>query len=87
MIGGDYHAFAAHRTRGFAGHACRGPTPATGVEGAGDGGAIRTQASPDGTDWRETGVMPGGLPAWTSNELGCTPKNVWGYLCSPAAVI
>lgn len=50
---------------------------ATGVEGASDGGTIRTKASPDGIDWHETGALPGGLPAWISAELGFTPKNIW----------
>ncbi|KQN76418.1 arabinan endo-1,5-alpha-L-arabinosidase [Devosia sp. Leaf64] len=50
---------------------------ATGVEGASDGGQIRTKTSPDGVDWQETGALPGGMPAWVETELGFTPKNIW----------
>ena len=50
---------------------------ATGVEGASDGGTVRTKSSPDGIDWQETGALPGGLPAWIADELGYTPKNIW----------
>ena len=50
---------------------------ATGVEGASDGGTVRTKSSPDGIDWQETGALPGGLPAWIADELGYTPKNLW----------
>lgn len=50
---------------------------ATGVEGASDGGQVRTKSSPDGIDWQETGALPSGLPAWIAEELGYTPKNLW----------
>lgn len=50
---------------------------ATGVEGASDGGTVRTKSSPDGIDWQETGALPGGLPGWIADELGYTPKNLW----------
>ncbi|GHA25880.1 arabinan endo-1,5-alpha-L-arabinosidase [Devosia pacifica] len=50
---------------------------ATGVENAADSGTPRTKTSPDGTAWRETGALPGGLPGWVETELGYTPKNLW----------
>lgn len=50
---------------------------ATGVEGAADGGQVRTKASPDGLDWQETGALPGGQPAWIADELGYMPRNLW----------
>lgn len=50
---------------------------ATGVEGARDGGQIRTKTSPDGIDWQESGAIPGGMPAWITTEMGFTPKNIW----------
>lgn len=50
---------------------------ATGVEGASDGGTVRTKSSLDGIDWQETGALPGGLPGWIADELGYTPKNLW----------
>ena len=50
---------------------------ATGVEGAADGGAIRTKTSPDGISWTEAGAFPGGLAAWLKPELGYQPKNLW----------
>jgi arabinan endo-1,5-alpha-L-arabinosidase len=50
---------------------------ATGVEGASDGGTVRTKSSPNGIDWHETGALPGGLPEWISSELGYAPKNLW----------
>lgn len=50
---------------------------ATGVEGARDGGQIRTKSSPDGVDWHETGAIPGGMPAWVTAEFGYPPKNIW----------
>jgi arabinan endo-1,5-alpha-L-arabinosidase len=50
---------------------------ATGVEGAADGGQIRTKTSPDGLHWQETGPIPGGMPDWVKEELGFTPKNIW----------
>ncbi len=50
---------------------------ATGVEGARDGGQIRTKSSPDGIDWQETGALPGGMPQWVMDEMGFTPKNIW----------
>lgn len=50
---------------------------ATGVERAPDGGQIRTKTSADGIDWQESGPLPGGMPAWVSQELGLTPPNLW----------
>ena len=50
---------------------------ATGVEGARDGGQIRTKTSPDGLDWQEAGAIPGGMPEWVKTEMGFTPKNIW----------
>lgn len=50
---------------------------ATGVEGASDGGQVRTKSSPNGVDWQETGALPGGLPPWIADELGYTPRNLW----------
>ena len=50
---------------------------ATGVEGASDGGTVRTKTSPDGFVWQEAGALPGGLPEWIAEELGYTPKNLW----------
>lgn len=50
---------------------------ATGVEGARDGGQIRTKTSPEGIDWQESGALPGGMPAWVIDEFGYTPKNIW----------
>ena len=57
---------------------------ATGVENAADGGQLRTKASPDGLDWRETGALPGGLPDWIAAELGFTPKNLWAPMVHAA---
>jgi arabinan endo-1,5-alpha-L-arabinosidase len=50
---------------------------ATGVEGARDGGQIRTKTSPDGIDWQEAGAIPGKMPQWVIDEMGFTPKNIW----------
>lgn len=50
---------------------------ATGVEGARDGGQIRTKSSSDGIDWQEAGALPGGMPQWVIDEFGYTPKNIW----------
>ena len=50
---------------------------ATGVEGATDGGTIRTKTSPDGITWTEAGAFPGGLAAWIKPELGYQPRNIW----------
>lgn len=50
---------------------------ATGVEGARDGGQIRTKTSPDGVDWQEAGAIPGKMPQWVIDVFGYTPKNIW----------
>lgn len=50
---------------------------ATGVEGARDGGQIRTKTSPDGIDWQESGALPGKMPAWVTDIFGYPPKNIW----------
>lgn len=50
---------------------------ATGVEGAADGGTIRTKTSSDGITWTEAGAFPGGLAAWIKPELGYQPRNIW----------
>ncbi|MEO5805913.1 arabinan endo-1,5-alpha-L-arabinosidase [Devosia sp.] len=51
-------------------------TFATGMELAKDGGQIRTKFSPDGINWKETGAIPGGMPAWVEREIGKRP-NIW----------
>jgi arabinan endo-1,5-alpha-L-arabinosidase len=50
---------------------------ATGVEGARDGGQIRTKTSPDGVDWQEAGALPGKMPQWVTDIFGYPPKNIW----------
>lgn len=50
---------------------------ATGVEGAADGGVVRTKSSPDGLDWQEAGAFPQGMPGWIAQELGYEPNNLW----------
>jgi arabinan endo-1,5-alpha-L-arabinosidase len=49
----------------------------TGVEGAGDRGAIRVKTSPDGLVWTDAGTIGRGVPAWVEPTIGSVPPNIW----------
>lgn len=49
----------------------------TGGEGASDGGTPRIKTSADGLAWKDSGALPGGIPAWIRTELGYDPSNIW----------
>ena len=49
----------------------------TGVEGAGDRGAIRVKTSPDGLVWADAGTIGQGIPDWVEPAIGSVPPNIW----------